>query len=412
MRTVGWILLILLAAASAVVCGAEIYLRLAHPYLTVEPPYRVVPGVGRVFRPGSDVWADERLDRRFVTRANSLGFLDREPGDRRAAEGCHVAALGDEFVEASTISLADKFHVRLEKLAAQALPSLDVTTSAYGIAEAGQIAQLAYYDAYARRTNPQLVALVFRRADLARNAPLIWGLRRGYDPDRFPYLTALRAEDGTMTLRPPGTDSPRLGDALMERLPTPPDPWPTRVIDSLAPYSRLATYVAKRADPVRAQPPDGHRKRSRALWMKLLRQRPHYAWILPDPTAREAENLASSPPNRQRWREYRFAFTAFALDRFKERADRDGAALVVLPTWSAHGSNDPALDTLRAMTRERGIPMIEARDYSYLAGVFPTGASSDSDPGVRDAARHRMAAEALLAWLTENPHVCNGARRE
>ncbi len=409
-RTLGWLLLILLATAFAAACGAEIYFRLAHPYLTVETPYRLVPGVGRVLRPGAEVWIEERRDLWFVAQANGLGFLDREPRDpRRTAESCHVAALGSEFVEARATSPIDKFHVRLEELAARALPGLDVTTSAYGIAGAGQIAQLAYYDAYARRTNPELVVLVFRRADMARNAPLVWGIRSGHDPDRFPHLTALRDRDGAMTLRPPGTDSPRLRDALMERIPAPPDPWPTRTVDGLAPYSRLAVYLAGRTEPARALPPDGHEERQRALWTELLRQRPHYAWILQRPTNREAGNRAGSPPHRQRWREYRFAFTAFALDRFKERADRDGAALVVLATWS--GSNDRALDTLREMARERGIPMIEERDYGYADGVFPMDARFDSGPGVRDAARHRMAAEALLAWLAENPQVCGGARR-
>ena len=319
--------------------------------------------------------------------------------------------MGSEFVEARAISPVDKFHVRLEELAARALPDLDVTSSAYGTAGAGQIAQLAYYDAYARRTSPELAVLVFRRADLARNAPLVWGFRSGSDLDRIPYLTALRASDGTMPLRPPGTDSPRLRDAPMERIPAPPDPWPTRAIDGLALYSRLAAYLAGRTEPARARPPDGHEERQRALWTELLRQRPHYAWILPDPTKREAGNLAGSPQNKLRWREYRFAFTAFALDRFKERADRDGAALVVLATWSGYGWNDRVLDTLRAMARERGIPMIEERDYGYADGIIPTDARFDSDPGVRSAARHRMAAEALLAWLAENPQVRDSARR-
>ena len=414
-RTVGWVLLFLLAAASAAVCGAELYFRLALPYMTAEPPYTFVPGVGRVFRPGADVWVRERRDRRFVARANSLGFLDREPGDPRGAgESCRVAALGGAFVEARAIPPIDKFHVRFEGLAAAAPPGFDVAASAYGIAEAGPIAQLAYYDAYVRPTNPEVLVLVFERPDLYRNAPLNWALRRGYDPDRYPHVTALRARDGAMTLRPPGTDSPRLRDARMARIPAPPDPWPTRAIEALAPYSRLATYIAARAELPRARPPEGHKKRQRARWIELLRQRPDYAWILPTPAIREEGSLVGTPPHkpgRPRWREYTFAFTAFALDRFKERADRDGAALVVLAAWDAWGSNDPVLNTLRALARERGIPVLREYDYDNAVGVFPTDARFALDPGVRGAARHRMAAEALLAWLAENPHVCNGARR-
>ena len=411
-RTVGWALLLLLAAASAAVCGAELYFRLALPYVTAELPYVFVPGVGRVFRPGADVWVRERRDRLFVARANGLGFLDREPGDLRGADGsCRIAALGGAFVEARAVPLADKFHVRLEGLAAQALPGLDVAASAYGIAEAGPIAQLAYYDAYVQPTNPELLVLVFERPDLYRNAPLIWALRRGYDPDRYPHVTALRARDGTMTLRPPGADSPRLRDARMARIPAPPDPWPTRAIETLAPYSRLAMYVAARAELPRAPLPGGHKSRQRAQWIELLRQRPHYAWILPAPAIREEGSLVGTPPRNPRRSEYRLAFTAFALDRFKERADRDGAALVVLAAWDAWGSNDPVLNTLRALARERGIPVLHEGDYDYVDGVFPTDARFALDSDVRGVARHRMAAEALLAWLAEKRHVCDGARR-
>ena len=412
-RTVGWALLLPLAAALAAVCGAELYFRLALPYVTAEPPYAFVPGVGRVFRPGADVWARERRDRRFVARANGLGFLDREPGDlRRAGESCRIAVLGGAFVEAREIPLADKFHVRLETLAAAAPPGLDIAASAYGIAQAGPIAQLAYYDAYARPARPELLVLVFERPDLYRSAPLNWALRSGHDPDRYPYVTALRARDGTTTLRPPGTDSPQLRDARMARIPAPPDPWPTRAIETLAPYSRLAMYVAARAELPRTPPPDGHKRRQRAQWIELLRQRPHYAWILPAPAIREEGSLVGTPPRqpgRTRWREYTFAFAAFALDRFKARATRDGAALVVLAAWDAWGSNDPVLNTLRALARERGIPVLHEGDYDYVGGVFPTDASFALDPGVRGAARHRMAAEALLAWLAGNPHVCGGA---
>ena len=411
-RTVGWLLLLLLAAAFAAVCIAELYFRLAFPYMTAEPPYVFVPGVGRVFQPGADVWVRERRDRRFVARANGLGFLDREPGDPlRAAESCRMAALGGSFVEARAIPPVDKFHVRLEHLAAQAPPGLDIAASAYGIAEAGPVAQLAYYDAYARRTNPDVLVLVFERTDLYRNAPLIWALRRGYDPDRYPHTTALRTGDGAMTLRPPGTDSPRLRDARMARIPAPPDPWQTRAIDILAPYSRLATYIAARVELPRARPPDGHKRRQRAQWIELLRQRPHYAWILPTPAIREEGSLVATPPRSARLGEYRLAFTAFALDRFKERADRDGAALVVLAAWGAWGPNDPVLNSLRALAQERGIPVLYEGDYDYVGGVLSTDARFAPGPGVRSAARHRMAAEALLAWLAGNPHVCEAHRK-
>ena len=59
----------------------------------------------------------------------------RNPGalHERAAASCHIAMIGDSYVEARQVPIADKFHVRLEELAARELRHLDITTSAFGI---------------------------------------------------------------------------------------------------------------------------------------------------------------------------------------------------------------------------------------------------------------------------------------
>jgi len=67
------------------------------------------------------------------------------------------------------VAIADKFHVRLEKMAARELPHLGITTQAYGIANTGQINQLPFYDEYARHLTPKLVVLVFYRNDFGNN---------------------------------------------------------------------------------------------------------------------------------------------------------------------------------------------------------------------------------------------------
>ena len=51
----------------------------------------------------------------------------------RAAASCHITMIGDSYVEALQVPIADKFHVRLEDLAARELRHLDVTTSAFGV---------------------------------------------------------------------------------------------------------------------------------------------------------------------------------------------------------------------------------------------------------------------------------------
>ena len=59
-----------------------------------------------------------------------------------------------------------------------ALP--DITTSAFGMSDTGQIAQLPYYDEFARHLHPKLVVLVFVENDLYENA------RQGM----YPFVTA------------------------------------------------------------------------------------------------------------------------------------------------------------------------------------------------------------------------------
>ena len=94
-------------------------------------------------------------------------------------------------------------------LAVRRLPHLDVTTSAFGIVGTSQIAQLPFYDAYARRLSPKLVVLVFVPNDFRDNSPVLAALWRGLDPDRLPWASVGRGEDGALALRPPtpGTGS-------------------------------------------------------------------------------------------------------------------------------------------------------------------------------------------------------------
>ena len=49
-------------------------------------------------------------------------------------------------------------------------------------------------------------------------------------------------------------------------------------------------------------------------------------------------------------------FTAFALDQFGERADRDGAALVILSTHTMGTRGDLAFDRMAALAEPRAFP--------------------------------------------------------
>lgn len=373
----------------------------------LRAPAILAPGVGALYEPGAEMRREIGPGRGVVQKVNRLGFLDRAPMDRhRAIESCHVAVFGGDFVEARGVPIIDKFHVRLEELAARDLPGLDVTTSAWGMPRTGQIGQLPYYDVYARPLEPDLLVLVFSPNDFRLNAPLARALRRkgkeaGADPDMLPQVTAVQAEDGTMTLRPPASVSARIEDLIMEAPPLPLGRVWTRFLG--APDSSLpARYLDRRQEE----------------WISRLSRRAHYAWILDgidgardwrlhpdDPRASGGPRFLRRHPPQVR--EYVLGFTAFALDEFKKRADRDGAALVVLARHTMRLRNNGTFETLAAMAAERGIPVIDQFDYIAHPRGGPREARFDRGAGESSAARHHSwAAETLLEWLARHPHVC------
>ncbi len=172
LRVVCWNALLLLGVPGGIAVGYEVWFREALPFDSKSrQPGEFVPGVGRHPAPNAEVrWTNLR-EFWTVERTNSLGFLDREPpSPERAAASCHVAFVGDSFVEAAQVGIADKLQVRLEKSATERLPQLDVTTSAWGRQRTGQIAQLPYYEKWARRLRPKLVVLVFVPNDWSENS--------------------------------------------------------------------------------------------------------------------------------------------------------------------------------------------------------------------------------------------------
>ena len=144
--------------------------------------------------------------------------------------------IGDSYVEALQVPIADKFHVRLEELAARELRHLDVTTSAFGVSGTGQVNQLAYYDEFARYLRPALLVLVFVPNDFMNNAPILEGLRQGMDPDRLKNVSAIRGADGSITLR-----LPYPGESRLAGMPRP--PWYARATDYLTGMSAFANWL-------------------------------------------------------------------------------------------------------------------------------------------------------------------------
>ena len=363
-----------------------------------------------MLEPNTEIRHTNDLDFWVVARTNSLGFPDREPPPpERAAASCHVAVIGDSFVAAIEVPIADKLQVRLEALAAVALPELDVTVSAYGRGGTGQVNQLPLYDEYARRLSPNLVVLVFDPNDFENNSAVLSALRQGHDPRRMPYAYPERTADGGFRLRPadPGFLRPD-GPSWYWRwlgLPPPSETRREAAIRTLAGHSLFARWLdGKRL----ALFPRAHRPgfTERAA---LLAARPGYEWVFEGWRLTSLSQwdfsrlpLADNPPPA-------FAealeFTAWVLAEFKRRADRDGAALIVLSTYQAGDAHTRASMTLRGMAGELGIPVINQYEWIANNGYYVHDAHWPHDAHWNPQG-HQWAAEAILDWLRRRPEVC------
>lgn len=401
-RVTAWNVLFLLAGLALVVVVGEVWIRSIQPAVEKQPftentvLWDFSPRVGSRLKPNSEVRFTNGRDFWTVTRINSLGFPDREPIDgKRAAESCHVAVIGDSIVEGLQVSIDEKLHIQLEELAARRLPDLDVTASAWGLMGTGQIAQTAFYDEFVRRMNPNLLVLVFVPNDFIDNVPLLNAINTGYDPDRLPQRSAERDKDGFMVMRPPG------GESRPHKLPPPPLPperrakWPLRFLNWLESLASVRS--------------EGDRFSTFAHRSGVLAERPRYAPILADgPMPRDAYALVKKASPRVR--EYALEYTSFGLDRFKERADRDGVHLVILSIQQmrerqSRGAS-PLFDALRALARTRGVPVIDQYDHAIRQGVEIFDLRWKHD-GHWNPLGHRLAAEALVEWLAGNRRVCD-----
>ncbi len=394
----GNVLLFALTWAFIAVVG-EVWLRLLQrPFQHKSRPTHFVPKVGWMIKPNAEVRATNRLDYWTVSRTNSDGFLDREPiPPERATASCHIALIGDSFVAAEEVPIADKSHLRLEALAARALTELDITTSAFGKRATGQINQLPLYDEFARRRRPKLVVLVFVLNDFMDNSSVLKSLWRGWDPDRMPWVSARRDAEGRIKLLPPAPDGWR------QR----PQPYLVkRMLITASWYSYFANWLDAKLKVARI----GQYSYD---WVEELRQRPGpvYESLLGgwQPKAGQRIDLIFNHKDLPPFFKAALDFTAFGLDQFKQRADRDGVSLVILSTYTMGTRGNPAYDRMYALASARGIPVIDQYDYILSQGAEIKDAHWSRDAHW-NAAGHQWAAEALLEYLKRNPAVCRASK--
>ena len=402
LRLAAWNILLTIVGLTVIAVTAETYLRLRSPFQSNRMARAFVPGVGVLFEPGSEVRVTNGLDYWTVSRVNSLGFLDREPiSPERAAESCHITIIGDSFVAGREVQIADKIHVRLEELAAQEIPDLDITTSAFGVPGTAQVSQLPFYDRYARQMRPDLVALVFVINDFWETSPILTALSiKGWDPDHAPYTFPERNADGSIRLRPPDPDWESFRLPPLTRRP---QSFAFRAIEFVnrSHFGRWLTTNARIS--FNSTGDTGLMDR-----VDLLRQRPRYESVLDDWSLSTSVGMSSmfleeTPPSAFR---EALEFTEFAVQQFQQRADHDGASLVILSTYAFGGEDDPWAKILNDAAETSGIPVISQYDYIIRQGGMVKDARFQHE-GHWNATGHRWAAEALLEYLKQNQEICD-----
>lgn len=344
-------------------------------------------------KPNAELRYTNKLDFWTVSRTNSLGFLDREPpSSEQAGASCHIVVLGGSFVEAREVSIADKLPVHLENLAARELPDLNITSSAFGIGGTGQVHQLAFYDEYARHLHPKLLVLVFTPIDLVRNSPILHSLATGRDLEWRGWVTADRGSDGKIRLRLPAPDPRNV------KVSTSSD---SKLRDAAKKSYFLRWMNAKLALLFRR----GDNELIAARYERL-RRRPGYENLL------DAWRPTGAPLHREFAKknlppvfEDALEFTAFALDQFKERTDRDDVSLVILASHRMKMLGKHIFDRMHALAKEHSIPVIDQYDYMLRRGAESREAEWTHDQHWNPAG-HRWAAKAVLDYVGHNPAIC------
>ena len=210
-----------LLLVTAIATG-EMYLRIddKFPKLETELPGLFDPQIGMLLTPGAKIKWTNGIDFWNVDQANSLGFADNEPSIPKPAGTFRILFIGPSYVEALQIPVHEKFQSRLLPLLKGAYPNKKLDVVAMGMSGTSQSSQLAYFDHFKERFQPDLVFLVFAQNDFANNSVVLDSIRNGWDPRFPPFLFLKKNSDGgcsRISIAPdyskhliPGTENERM----------------------------------------------------------------------------------------------------------------------------------------------------------------------------------------------------------
>ena len=410
LRTLAWNALLVAAGTVLVMVSAETYMRATGRFTESRWPRRLVPGLGPLYDPNTEIRTTNGLDYWTVSRTNSLGFVDREPpSPTHAAASCHVVVIGDSFVDAREVSIADKLQVRLEELASSKVPHLTLTASAFGFTATGQVQQMAYYDQYARHLHPKLVVLVFVPNDLVNNYPVFRAMRTADDPERLRDGSVARMPNGELRLVPP---TPARGRRRLLRSDPTLGHWSSRTVAQAARISVLASWLGAKKNAL--FPPSrglsGHVTPGFPARVEGLATDPRYARLFDGWSPEIWEDIETVfaedhlPPIFKDALEY----TAFALEQFKARTDRDGVRLVLLASHGVRQMGGKLFERVSQMAATVDVPVVDQSEYILRQGAELSDARWAHDIHW-NVAGHRWAAEALMEYIEEHQEICDGS---
>lgn len=423
------VLLALLAVVAVplfIALDGEIWIRLKHPEMFNEVLY---PGMwsskaGFIFAPHSQLRFTNHLDYWTRQTINSHGFPDREWNPVKPQGTLRVEFLGDSYVEAAQVPIANKLQVRFEEEANRALAPKRIETAAFGHAGTGQSNQLQYYDSEGREFHPDVVVLVFNYADFAYNSALLECVEYGWHPDHLPRLFLVRKA-------PDSPFAPAPIDPDYQRYFSPGGPtqyaggtWLSHLQDWLTAKSFFYSWLAS-ATPLRF-PRLGAPIQQKGPALDVTSERiaaieriPGYehsfdGWNYPRDW--DASSMFAAKHLAPVFHDAVEA-TGAALDAFVARGRRDGFRLVIFTTElvSRNVSNpeieretgNPGIERgylvrIKQLADQRGIPVVEFAGFAEKHGIDPARTHWDHDLHWNPLG-HKMAAEALLEAFEAHP---------
>lgn len=402
-RTVRLALIQIFATLAVLYAVFEIWARIFPPKDMNVWPLVQNPAVGTTFRPNARVVLGNGLDFHMEETSNEVGFLDRPlPPIERRPGTCRIAFIGDSFVEAAQVPIRQKVQVEIQRILEEAKPSQKIETMAFGFSGTGQLNQLGYLETFVRPRKPDVIVLVFVSNDFANNSSLIEAIRVGWHPAHAPRLFA-RERDGKIELQAidPDWSKHRLPAAADERPAL--HVWLHRVSRFYRwLYAKLTLQYPPIAAWIGREPTEADRTAARIAAL---------AKVAPEETKLFAGwNSKSSPGIDEIFKtpgplpeafEQAVRFTGYAFDIYKQRAQSDGAKLIVLGT---HELTEQLEKRVTGLLEPRGIPFVSLRRHIIDAGKSLEDARWRHD-GHWSPQGHTWAAE-LLAKEIERQKAC------